>query len=271
MDHSREPEPRSVQILGSDPRHMADTARIAADRGAQIVDINMGCPAKKVCNKAAGSALLRDEALVGRILETVVEAVNVPVTLKIRTGWDLNNRNGVSVARIAERAGIQALAVHGRTRACGFSGQAEYSTIGEIVGSVAIPVIANGDIDSPEKALWVLRETGASAVMVGRAALGRPWLFADILARLENRPAVNSPRRHELGPLIAGHLEELYGFYGEQTGIRIARKHVAWYLAHWPGQAGFLSRFNGLESASRQISLIQTVFGSDRQDQELAA
>lgn len=268
-DHSGEPEPRSVQILGNDPVHMAEAARLNAGRGAQIIDINMGCPAKKVCNKAAGSALMRDEALVGRLLEAVVAAVDVPVTLKIRTGWSPDHRNAPAIAKIAESAGVQALAVHGRTRACGFAGQAEYRTIREVKRAVAIPVIANGDIDSPAKAAAVLRETGADAVMVGRAALGRPWLFRAMLEHLEGRPATGAPEAAEIRAVILEHLHELYAFYGEMPGLRIARKHIGWYFDHFPCPPEFTRMFNLQESATRQLALIDEFFEAPRR--ELAA
>jgi tRNA-dihydrouridine synthase B len=268
-DHGGEPEPRSVQILGNDPAHMAEAARINADRGAQIIDINMGCPAKKVCNKAAGSALLRDEALVGRILETVAGAVEVPVTLKIRTGWDPGHRNAVMVARIAEGTGIRAITVHGRTRACGFSGQAEYRTIQAVKQAVAIPVIANGDIDSPEKAAAVLAETGADAVMVGRAALGRPWLFRMMREYLDGCPVIGEPDAAEIHGVILEHLHELYAFYGEHLGLRIARKHVGWYLEHLPCPSEFIRMFNAQDSTARQSALIDSLFNAAAQ--ELAA
>lgn len=256
-DHSGEPEPRSVQILGNDPEHMAEAARINADRGAQIIDINMGCPAKKVCNKAAGSALLRDEALVGRILDAVVSAVDVPVTLKIRTGWSPEERNAPRIAHIAESAGIQALTVHGRTRACGFTGQAEYQTIRAVKQAVSIPVIANGDIDSAAKAEAVLAATGADAVMIGRAALGRPWLFATMAGTLTDAPPLA-----EIHATVSEHLQALYAFYGEHQGTRIARKHVGWYLDHLPCPPGFLSAFNALDSATRQLALIDSFFSA---------
>jgi tRNA-dihydrouridine synthase B len=261
-DHSGEPEPRSVQILGNDPQDMAEAARINADRGAQIIDINMGCPAKKVCNKAAGSALLRDEALVGRILEAVVRAVDVPVTLKIRTGWDPENRNAETVAKIAESAGIRAVTVHGRTRACGFSGQAEYRTIRAVKQAVTIPVIANGDIDSPDKAAAVLRETGADAVMVGRAVLGRPWLFRTMAGHLEGGRPTDIPGAAEVRAVMLEHLHELHAFYGEQQGVRIARKHVGWYLEHFPCPTDFMRLFNAEETAVRQLKLIEALFNT---------
>jgi tRNA-dihydrouridine synthase B len=261
-DHNGEPEPRSVQILGNDPKDMAEAARINADRGAQIIDINMGCPAKKVCNKAAGSALLRDEALVGRILEAVVKAVDVPVTLKIRTGWDPENRNAEGIAKIAESAGIRAITVHGRTRACGFSGQAEYRTIRAVKQAVTIPVIANGDIDGPGKAAAVLAETGADAVMVGRAALGRPWLFRTMAGHLEGGRSTGLPEAAEVHAVILEHLHELHGFYGEHQGVRIARKHVGWYLEHFPCPADFMRLFNAEGTAVRQIELIESLFNT---------
>lgn len=228
LDHRGEAEPRSVQILGADPKQMAEAARLNADRGAQIIDINMGCPAKKVCKVAAGSALLKDEGLVAEILTAVVKAVPIPVTLKIRTGWDQANKNAVNIAKIAENCGIQALAVHGRTRACGFSGQAEYLTIAAVKQAVNIPIIANGDIDSPAKARSVLAQTGADGVMIGRAALGRPWLFGQIEAALadDTQPAPSPSQRLEV---LTEHLTELYRFYGESAGVRIARKHIGWY------------------------------------------
>jgi tRNA-dihydrouridine synthase B len=254
IDHSGEPCPRSVQILGNDPRDMAEAARMNADRGADIIDINMGCPAKKVCSKAAGSALMRDEGLVARILAAVVAAVDLPVTLKIRTGWDPDHRNAPAIARIAEDAGIQAIAVHGRTRACGFSGQAEYLTIRAVKQAVAIPVIANGDIDSAAKAAAVLAETGADAVMIGRAALGRPWLFQALNGQAE------TPATGEIHSLILEHLQELHAFYGEEQGHRIARKHVGWYLEHLTPPSDFMGVFNAATSASGQLALIETLF-----------
>ena len=229
-DHRGEPEPRAVQILGVDPKEMADCARINQDLGAQIIDINMGCPAKKVCRVAAGSALLRDETLVAKILAAVVAAVSVPVTLKIRTGWDKANRNAVNIARIAEDAGIQALTVHGRTRACGFTGEAEYHTIAEVKQAVKIPVIANGDITSPQKARRVLDYTGADGVMIGRAAQGRPWLFRQISHYLDREESLAEPDWDEKIRVIVGHVRALHRFYGPRQGVRIARKHIKWYL-----------------------------------------
>jgi tRNA-dihydrouridine synthase B len=225
---------RSVQILGTEPVQMAEAARFNVERGAHIIDINMGCPAKKVCSVAAGSALLKDERRVGRILDAVVAAAGVPVTLKIRTGWDLQNRNAVAIARIAESAGIAALTVHGRTRACRFSGEAEYDTIATVKQAVRIPVIANGDIDSPEKARFVLEKTGADGVMIGRAACGKPWLFEQVLRFFETGEKCWEPAAAAVKGTILGHLEQLYDFYGEPTGVKIARKHIAWYLGPFP-------------------------------------
>jgi len=260
-DHQGEPEPRSIQILGADPRRMAKAARLNVERGAQIIDINMGCPAKKVCQVAAGSALMKDEPLVGRILEAVVGAVDVPVTLKIRTGWDTANRNALAVAKIAENSGIKALTVHGRTRACGFSDRAEYTTIRTVKAAVSIPVIANGDIDSPEKARFVLDTTGADALMIGRAALGKPWLFAQINAFLDGGCATREPDAATLQDLLIGHLLELHAFYGEFAGVRIARKHVGWYaknLAEVPPER--LQSIYAAESAGRQLQLTKNLF-----------
>ena len=229
-DHEGEPEPRVVQIAGGDPAMMAEAARVNVDAGAQIIDINMGCPAKKVCNRAAGSALLKDEDLVARILESVVRAVNVPVTLKTRTGWSAGHRNGVRVAKIAENAGIRALAVHGRTRECMFRGAAEYETLREIKGNVRIPVFANGDIDTPALARDVLARTGADGVMLGRAAQGRPWIFREVNFFLGCGREAQQVALEEVRDILLAHLEALYSFYGEHTGVRVARKHLSWYL-----------------------------------------
>ncbi|WP_432698719.1 tRNA dihydrouridine synthase DusB [Marinobacterium sp. YM272] len=261
LDHSGETEPRSVQIAGGDPEMMADAARMNAERGAQIIDINMGCPAKKVCNKAAGSALLRDEQLVAEILDAVVSAVDIPVTLKIRTGWSPEQRNGERIADLAEQAGIAALAVHGRTRADRYQGYAEYDTIARIVNRVSIPVIANGDIDSPVKARQVLDHTGAAAVMIGRAAQGRPWLLRQIDAYLRHGEQLAEPETAEVLSILTGHLQELYDFYGEFMGVRIARKHVGWYLQQHPEAAGFRKHFNQLETASDQVSAVNVLLG----------
>jgi len=259
-DHLGETGLRSVQILGNDPHDMAEAARFNADRGAQIIDINMGCPAKKVCSKAAGSALMRDEALVSNILASVVRAVDIPVTLKIRTGWDLNNRNAVSIAKIAADTGIQALTVHGRSRACGFSGEAEYRTIRAVKDAVAIPIIANGDIDSPYKALKVLKETGADAVMVGRAALGQPWLFRAMRQGLDNDLEITYPGQQEIQALILEHIQELHAFYGDHQGIRIARKHSGWYMDHLSCTMNYKPGFNALTNARSQLDFVGAVF-----------
>ncbi|MHB8345619.1 MAG: tRNA dihydrouridine synthase DusB [Acidiferrobacterales bacterium] len=260
-NHDGEPEPKSVQLAGSDPAMMAEAARHNVDRGAQIIDINMGCPAKKVCNVLAGSALLRDEPLVARIVEAVVRSVDVPVTLKIRTGWDRDHRNGVTIARIAEAAGVQALAVHGRTRADAYQGEAEYETIAAIKTAVRIPVIANGDIDSPERAKHVLEKTGADAVMIGRAAQGRPWIFREIGHFLHTGMLLPDPGPLEIRDILLGHLSDLYGFYGEQLGIRIARKHISWYSKGFVGGGAFRHSINQAETASAQIDMIEEFFG----------
>ncbi|MCG6872874.1 MAG: tRNA dihydrouridine synthase DusB [Gammaproteobacteria bacterium] len=259
-DHQGESDPRSVQIAGSDPVMMAEAARFNAGNGAQIIDINMGCPAKKICNVAAGSALLRDEALVARILEAVTTAVDVPVTLKIRTGWSPENRNGVAVARLAEECGIRAIAVHGRTRACMYKGEAEYQTIASIKQSVSIPVIANGDITTPEKAREVLSLTGADAVMIGRAAQGRPWIFREIEHFLATGNYLPEPELTEIRDVLLGHLENLYHFYGEYTGVRVARKHISWYSKGQPGGAVFRQAVNRLDSAAGQLEFTRQFF-----------
>ncbi len=240
MDHRGEPGPIAVQIAGTEPAQMAEAAREAVARGAEIVDINMGCPAKKVCNRAAGSALMRDEALVGRILETVVAAVEVPVTLKMRTGWDPAQRNAPRIAAIAEQAGIQMLTVHGRTRADGYRGEAEYDTLAEVVAATRLPVIANGDIGGADKALAVLRHTGAAGVMVGRAAHGQPWIFRELAAALRGLPLPPPLSASERRALVLGHIGDLHAFHGPVQGVRIARKHIGWYLSrlgvgtgHW--------------------------------------
>ena len=257
-DHEGEVDPISVQIAGADPATMADAARYNADRGAQIIDINMGCPAKKVCNVAAGSALLQNEPLVGRILDAVVAAVDIPVTLKIRTGWNPQNRNAVRVAEIAQSAGIQALSIHGRTRACAFIGEVEYETIAEVKSRVGIPVIANGDIDSPEKAGEVLRRTGADALMIGRAAQGRPWIFREIQHYLMTGSHLPAPRIAEIRDMLVQHLHELYALYGEQGGVRVARKHIGWYVRGLTGAVEFRQTMNRLESAQQQLAAVQS-------------
>jgi tRNA-dihydrouridine synthase B len=270
-DHRGEPDPKSVQIVGADPAMMAEAARHNAGEGAQIIDINMGCPAKKICNVMAGSALLRDEQLVGSILESVVNAVDVPVTLKIRTGWDPDNRNGVTIARIAESAGIQALAVHGRTRACAYKGEAEYDTIAAIKQAVGIPVIANGDITSPEKAQRVLEHTGADGLMIGRAAQGRPWIFREIHHYLATGRRLAAPGAMEVRDILLQHLQNLYAFYGEFTGVRMARKHISWYSKGHPRGAQFRKAVNRLESADEQLDMTRAFFDAVVEQQELAA
>ncbi len=258
--HAGDPEPRSVQIAGGDPQMLAEAARKNVELGAQIIDINMGCPAKKVCNKAAGSALLRDEPLVREILQAVVGAVDVPVTLKIRTGWDRQNRNGITVAKIAEDAGITALAVHGRTRADLYTGEAEYDTIAAIKQAVSIPVFANGDIDSPQKAKAVLDATGADALLIGRAAQGRPWIFREIDHYLRTGETLPAPALIEVERILLEHLAALHAFYGELMGTRIARKHVGWYLATLPGAREFRAQFNRLESTDAQCAHVRAFF-----------
>jgi len=262
MDHAGEPVPVSVQIVGADPVQLANAARANADLGAQIIDINMGCPAKKVCRVAAGSALLRDETLVGRILDAVVGAVRVPVTLKMRTGWDVAHRNGAQIARIAEQAGVAAITVHGRTRACGFTGSAEYDTIRAVKRALSIPVIANGDIDSAEKAAAVLAYTGADGIMVGRAACGRPWLFAEInhyLATGERRP---TPTAEQVAGILLAHLDRLHEHYGAAQGVRIARKHIAWYARCMAGYASFREQVNRAGTAREQRQLVAAFFST---------
>ncbi len=260
-NHEGEVDPISVQIAGADPQMMADAARYNVDEGAQIIDINMGCPAKKVCNVMAGSALLQNEPLVQRIVEAVVRAVQVPVTLKIRTGWDRSNRNAISVARIAESAGIQSLAVHGRTRACGYSGDAEYDTIAAVKDAVRIPVIANGDITTPEKAKQVLAYTNADAVMIGRAAQGRPWIFREIEHYLKTGTYLPAPEVGEIHRVLLGHLHDLYAFYGEHTGVRIARKHISWYTKGLAGSASFRHAMSQLQTCAEQMDAVNIFFG----------
>ncbi len=271
-DHDGEVEPRNVQIMGADPRLMADAARYNADNGAQIIDINMGCPAKKVCNVSAGSALLRDEDLVRRILEAVVGAVpEVPVTLKFRTGWDREHKNGVTIARIAADVGIQSLAVHGRTRADGYSGEAEYDTIAAIKASVNIPVIANGDITTPQKARQVLDHTGADGLMIGRAAQGRPWIFRDIHHYLATGELLPEPAAQEVRDILLGHLNNLYAFYGEYTGVRMARKHISWYSKGQRHGAAFRQEVNRVEGAVQQLQMVRDFFDRIINGEELAA
>ncbi len=260
MDHVGEPEPVSVQIAGSDPAMLAAAARHNVAHGAEIIDINMGCPAKKVCGAWAGSALLRDEELVGRICRAVVGAVEVPVTLKIRTGWSREHRNGVAVARIAEDAGIAALAVHGRTREDLYHGEAEYETIASIKRAVSIPVAANGDIDSPEKARAVLEATGADGLLIGRAAQGNPWIFGEIAHFLATGERLPPPSAAEVEAVLLEHLDALYAFYGEAQGARIARKHIAWYAKAHPGAEHLRVAVNTTESAEIQREAVRGHF-----------
>ena len=260
-NHDGEVEPISVQIAGADPAMMAEAARHNVERGAQIIDINMGCPAKKVCNVMAGSALLQDEPLVGRILQAVVEAVpEVPVTLKIRTGWDRSSKNALTILRIAQESGIQALAIHGRTRACGYTGEAEYDTIKAVKAQARIPVIANGDITSPQKAKHVLDYTGVDAVMIGRAAQGRPWIFREIEHYLKTGEVLPSPEVGEIHQLLLEHLDDLYSFYGELTGLRMARKHIAWYTRGLADSASFRHAMNQLETTREQLDAVNAFF-----------
>jgi tRNA-dihydrouridine synthase B len=270
-NHDGETDPRSVQIMGADPQMMAEAARYNADNGAQLIDINMGCPAKKVCNVAAGSALLQDETLVARILDAVVGAVDIPVTLKIRTGWDTNNRNGVAIARIAESAGIQSLAVHGRTRACAYKGEAEYETIAAIKAAINIPVVANGDISTPEKAKLVLDYTKADAVMIGRAAQGRPWIFREIDHYLKTGEKLPEPTIMEVRDILLEHLQNLYAFYGEYTGVRMARKHISWYSKGQRHGAAFRQAVNRVETVEEQLQITKDFFEDLLVREELAA
>lgn len=265
MDHRGEPSPRIVQIAGGDPAMIARAARLNVERGAEVIDINLGCPAKKVCRKAAGSALLRDLALVRAILEAAVDAVSVPVTLKTRTGWSEEQRNGLEVAMIAERAGIQAIAVHGRTRACQYRGRAEYDTIREIKRHVRIPVIANGDIDSPARARQVLDHTGADGLMIGRAAQGRPWIFREVGHYLSTGNLLPPPSPAEVRDIMFDHLETLYRFYGEFTGVRVARKHLGWYCQGRPDANAFWQQVARVESSVEQVRQVERYFAARSQ------
>ncbi len=262
LDHEGEAGPRSVQIAGTDPVQLAEAAKFNADNGAQIIDINMGCPAKKVCNVQAGSALMKNEALVAAILDAVVRAVDLPVTLKMRTGWDRHNRNALAIAKIAEDSGIQALTIHGRTRQCGYQGEAEYDTIAEVKAQLAIPVIANGDITSAGKARLVLDATGADALMIGRAAQGNPWIFREIRHYLSQGTHLPPPTRKEIVYILLQHLKNLYNFYGETAGVRIARKHIAWYCRHRPDTETFRKEINKIEDAETQQELVAQYFNS---------
>ncbi|MCA8107777.1 tRNA dihydrouridine synthase DusB [Burkholderia sp. BCCIQ04A] len=268
-NHEGEVEPIAVQIAGADPAMMAEAARYNVDNGAQIIDINMGCPAKKVCNVAAGSALLQNEPLVQRIVEAVVAAVGtgpdaVPVTLKIRTGWDREHKNAITVARLAEAAGISMLTVHGRTRADLYRGDAEYDTIAAVKAAVRIPVVANGDITSPAKAKAVLDATGADALMIGRAAQGRPWLFREIDHFLQTGELLPPPRIDEIQHVMNEHLEDHYAFYGEFTGVRTARKHIGWYTRGLSGANGFRHRMNTLDSTREQLAAVNAFFEAQK-------
>lgn len=270
-DHAGEAEPFSVQIAGYDPRMMADAARFNVEHGAQIIDINMGCPAKKVCKVDSGSALMRDEKLVGEICAAVVQAASVPVTLKIRTGWARAHRNGVTIARIAEDSGIAALAVHGRTREEHYQGVAEYDTIAAIKQAVKIPVLANGDIDTPQKAQRVLDYTKTDGVMIGRAAQGRPWIFREIAHYLATAELLPPPSRFEVRHWLLEHLDTLYAFYGEGRGVRVARKHIQWYCQDHADSAAFWSSINGVTDAQVQRAAVASFFACDEQDFASAA
>ena len=259
LPHLDEPEPRMIQIAGGDPQMLAAAAKANVELGAQIIDINMGCPAKKVCKKAAGSALLKDEKLVAEILAAVVAAVDVPVTLKIRTGWSANHKNAVTIAKLAEQEGIQALTIHGRTREDRFNGQAEYDTLAEVCQTISIPVIANGDIDSPHKAQEVFNKTGANAIMIGRAAQGRPWIFRQIKSWLENKIILPEPDPIEIHSIISQHLTGLYLTYGDFMGTRVARKHFGWYLQQ-AQMIEWRKRFNQLETTEQQLALLDYIF-----------
>ena len=261
MDHDGEPEPRVVQLAGAEPEALAEAARRNVDLGAQIIDINMGCPAKKVCNVLAGSALMRDERLVADILSAVVSAVDVPVTLKIRTGWSPETRNAVAIGRLAQDCGIRSLAVHGRTRQDFYTGSAEYDTIRAVKQALSIPVVANGDITDPRKAKAVLDYTGADAVMVGRAAQGRPWIFRQIGHYLETGELLPEPSVAFIAETLLGHLRQLHEFYGEPQGVRIARKHLGWYSAEQADAADFRARVNRAETAAEQVAITEDYYG----------
>ena len=262
INHEGEMEPKAVQIAGADPAMLAEAARFNVERGAQIIDINMGCPVKKVCNNWCGSALLRDEVLVASLLEAVVAAVNVPVTLKFRTGWDRQHKNALRIARIAEESGIAMLTLHGRTRADGYQGEAEYDTIAAVKAASRLPVVANGDIDSPHKARQVLQYTGADAVMIGRAAQGRPWIFREIDHFLQTGSLLPSPRIAEVRTLMSAHLRAHYAFYGEYLGVRTARKHIGWYVRDLQGGEEFRQQMNRIEDCEEQLSAVDRFFES---------
>lgn len=262
LTHDGESEPISVQLVGADAVQMADAARFNVDQGAQIIDINMGCPARKVVGNWCGSALLQDELLVGKILDAVVHAVDVPVTLKFRTGWDREHINAPMVARLAESCGIAALALHGRTRADGYRGLAEYDTIAEVKSLVSIPVIANGDIDSPQKAAAVLKKTGADGLMIGRAAQGRPWIFREINRFLSDGTLMPPPDMAEVHAIVHEHLEAHYAFYGESVGVRTARKHIGWYTRFLPDGEVLRQQANKAETCEKQLNDVDCFFAS---------
>ena len=262
INHDGEMEPKAVQIAGADPAMLAACARFNVERGAQIIDINMGCPVKKVCNSWCGSALLQDERLVGEILHAVVGAVDVPVTLKFRTGWDRRHKNALRIARLAEDAGIAMLTLHGRTRADGYSGAAEYETIAAVKAAVSIPVVANGDVTSPQKAKQVLAQTGADAVMIGRAAQGRPWIFREVDHFLQTGELLPPPLVAEVRHLMGTHLRAHYAFYGEYMGLRTARKHIGWYVRDLPGGEDFRRRMNRIEDCTEQLAAVDAFFES---------
>lgn len=261
-NHEGEMEPKAVQIAGADPKMLAECAKYNVDKGAQIIDINMGCPVKKVCNAWCGSALLQDEKLVGEILDAVVAAVDVPVTLKFRTGWDRANKNALQIARIAESAGIAMLTLHGRTRADGYKGDAEYETIAAVKAQAGIPVVANGDITTPEKAKYVLEVTGADAIMIGRAAQGRPWIFREIDHYLKTGTYLPAPLVSEVKALLDRHLREHYAFYGEFMGVRTARKHIGWYVEDLVDGEAFRQQMNKLETCEEQLAAVNMFFDS---------
>jgi tRNA-dihydrouridine synthase B len=256
MDHSGEPSPRVVQIAGFDPAMMAEAARRNVDNGAQIIDVNMGCPAKKVCNRLAGSALLQDEALVARILHSVVQAVDVPVTLKTRTGWSPDHKNGLTIAKIAEDSGVQAIAIHGRTRTDMYHGNAEHETVSAIKATLRIPVFANGDIDSPQRAQEILLQTKCDGVLIGRAAQGRPWIFDDVNFFLRTGEFREALALEKVRDIMRAHLEDLYAFYGDETGVRVARKHLSWYLRQHPGQESLRNRLVQIATPREQLSAL---------------
>jgi len=276
MDHTGEVGPISVQIAGTEATKMAEAAKYNVENGAQIIDINMGCPAKKVCNVAAGSALMKDQPRIEQILKAVVAAVDVPVTLKMRTGWDHDNRNAPLIAQIAEDCGIQMLSMHGRTRADAYRGEAEYETIARVKQQISIPLVANGDIDSAEKAQWVLQQTGADAVMIGRAAQGRPWIFREINHFLQTGEKLPAPEQQEISQILQGHLTNLYDFYGEYSGVRIARKHIGWYCkSHQPDNKEELKSFqkhiNSIENAQQQLNEVVKFFNKTTINRPIAA